>query len=230
MIGYAKYALIGFGALMFLFFMRRSIRRREKETFTGQPTWLRELETPRPLAALVSGDESADRGQAPAVPGQRTQAPGRGAGRTRPRSRRPAGARLDERGLVVSRRWPPNWKRHPPAPPPLPRPRRAGAAQAQARDQGPQEGGRAARLARPRPRRRGVQAPARRRDRDAVAGDGQAAARRPGHRRPPCSRSSRRPSRPTTRCSPAASTTRARCSSARSVPSGRSRSSGGSRA
>jgi flagellar M-ring protein FliF len=57
MIGYAKYALIGFGALMFLFFMRRSIRRREKETFTGQPTWLRELETPRPLAALVSGDE-----------------------------------------------------------------------------------------------------------------------------------------------------------------------------
>jgi len=58
MIGYAKYALIGLGALMFLFFMRRSIRRREKETFTGQPTWLRELETPRPLAALVSGDES----------------------------------------------------------------------------------------------------------------------------------------------------------------------------
>jgi len=57
MIGYAKYALIGLGALLFLFFMRRSIRRREKETFTGQPTWLRELETPRPLAALVSGDE-----------------------------------------------------------------------------------------------------------------------------------------------------------------------------
>ena len=57
MIGYAKYAVIGLGALMFLFFMRRSIRRREKETFTGQPTWLRELETPRPLAALVSGDD-----------------------------------------------------------------------------------------------------------------------------------------------------------------------------
>ena len=57
MIGYAKYAVIGFGALMFLFFMRRSIRRREKESFTGQPTWLRELETPRPLAALVSGDD-----------------------------------------------------------------------------------------------------------------------------------------------------------------------------
>ncbi|MGO9495349.1 MAG: flagellar basal-body MS-ring/collar protein FliF [Solirubrobacteraceae bacterium] len=58
MIGYAKYALIGFGALLFLFFMRRSIKRREKEAFTGQPTWLRELETPRPLAALASGDEA----------------------------------------------------------------------------------------------------------------------------------------------------------------------------
>jgi flagellar M-ring protein FliF len=57
MIGYAKYALIGFGALLFLFFMRRNLRRREKETFAGQPTWLRELDAPRPLTALVSGDE-----------------------------------------------------------------------------------------------------------------------------------------------------------------------------
>ncbi len=58
MLGYAKYALIGFGALLFLFFMRRNLRRREKETFAGQPTWLRELDAPRPLTALVSGDES----------------------------------------------------------------------------------------------------------------------------------------------------------------------------
>jgi len=57
MIGYAKYALIGLGALLFLFFMRRNLRRREKETFSGQPTWLRELDAPRPLTALVSGDE-----------------------------------------------------------------------------------------------------------------------------------------------------------------------------
>jgi flagellar M-ring protein FliF len=57
MIGYAKYALIGLGALLFLFFMRRNLRRREKETFAGQPTWLRELDAPRPLTALVSGDE-----------------------------------------------------------------------------------------------------------------------------------------------------------------------------
>lgn len=53
MIGYAKYVLAGLGALIFLFFMRRSLRRRENETFTGQPTWLRELETPRSLAALA---------------------------------------------------------------------------------------------------------------------------------------------------------------------------------
>jgi flagellar M-ring protein FliF len=62
MLGYAKYAAVGLGALLFLFFMRRNIKRREREVFGGQPTWLRELETPRPLAALASGadDEPAD--------------------------------------------------------------------------------------------------------------------------------------------------------------------------
>jgi flagellar M-ring protein FliF len=55
MLGYAKYAVIGLGALLFLFFMRRNLKRREREVFGGQPTWLRELETPRPLAALAAG-------------------------------------------------------------------------------------------------------------------------------------------------------------------------------
>jgi flagellar M-ring protein FliF len=55
MLGYAKYGVIGVGALLFLFFMRRNLKRREREVFGGQPTWLRELETPRPLAALASG-------------------------------------------------------------------------------------------------------------------------------------------------------------------------------
>jgi flagellar M-ring protein FliF len=55
MLGYAKYALVGLGALIFLFFMTRMIKRRERESF-GQPTWLRELETPRSLAALSGGD------------------------------------------------------------------------------------------------------------------------------------------------------------------------------
>jgi flagellar M-ring protein FliF len=57
MMGYAKYAIIGLGSLLFLFFMRRSIKRRERDTFEGQPTWLRELATPRPLAALASGGD-----------------------------------------------------------------------------------------------------------------------------------------------------------------------------
>ena len=60
MLGYAKYAIIGLGSLIFMFLMRRAIKRRERETFEGQPTWLRELATPRPLAALASGgDEPA---------------------------------------------------------------------------------------------------------------------------------------------------------------------------
>jgi flagellar M-ring protein FliF len=59
MMGYAKYAVIGIGALLFLFFMRRNLKRRERETFEGQPTWLRELATPRPLAALASGSDEA---------------------------------------------------------------------------------------------------------------------------------------------------------------------------
>jgi flagellar M-ring protein FliF len=57
MLGYAKYAVVAIGALLFLFFMRRNLKRREREVFAGQPTWLRELETPRPLAALASGDD-----------------------------------------------------------------------------------------------------------------------------------------------------------------------------
>ncbi len=57
MIGYAKYGVIGLGALLFLFFTTRALKRREKETF-AQPTWLSELATPRPLAALGGGGEA----------------------------------------------------------------------------------------------------------------------------------------------------------------------------
>jgi flagellar M-ring protein FliF len=52
MLGYAKYALTGLGAMLFLFFMSRMLRKRETEAFAGQPTWLRELESPRSLASL----------------------------------------------------------------------------------------------------------------------------------------------------------------------------------
>jgi flagellar M-ring protein FliF len=43
MLGYAKYAIIGLGSILFLFFTTRMLRRREKEGFSGQPTWVRVL-------------------------------------------------------------------------------------------------------------------------------------------------------------------------------------------
>lgn len=53
MMGYAKYLIIGLGAIVFLIFISRLLRRRESEAFlSGEPTWLRELEMPRPLAAV----------------------------------------------------------------------------------------------------------------------------------------------------------------------------------
>jgi flagellar M-ring protein FliF len=59
MIGYAKYGVIGLGALLFLFFTARALKRREKETFAS-PTWLTELQTPRPLAALAGGEAATE--------------------------------------------------------------------------------------------------------------------------------------------------------------------------
>ena len=49
---YAKYGIGALGSLIFLVFVGRMLRRREREAFTGQPTWLRELEAPRTLASL----------------------------------------------------------------------------------------------------------------------------------------------------------------------------------
>jgi flagellar M-ring protein FliF len=51
MLSYAKYALLGIGAMIFLFFTTRSLRKRESETI-DEPKWLRELETPIRLSEL----------------------------------------------------------------------------------------------------------------------------------------------------------------------------------
>src|ERR1035438_718413 len=51
MLGYAKYALLGIGALLFLFFTTRALRKRETEAI-GEPVWLRELEAPMRLSEL----------------------------------------------------------------------------------------------------------------------------------------------------------------------------------
>jgi flagellar M-ring protein FliF len=58
MLGYAKYVLLGLGALLFLFFTTRSLRRREREAIS-EPVWLRELQAPIRLSEL--GRESATR-------------------------------------------------------------------------------------------------------------------------------------------------------------------------
>jgi flagellar M-ring protein FliF len=52
MLGYAKYGAVGLGSLIFLIFSGRMLRRRERENFAGQATWIRELESPRTLASL----------------------------------------------------------------------------------------------------------------------------------------------------------------------------------
>jgi flagellar M-ring protein FliF len=46
-----KYAGIGLASILFLFFMTRALRRREQEALP-MPTWLSEIEGPRPLAEL----------------------------------------------------------------------------------------------------------------------------------------------------------------------------------
>jgi flagellar M-ring protein FliF len=50
-LGYAKYVLLGLGAILFLFFSTRSLRKREKETI-DEPVWLRELQAPMRLSEL----------------------------------------------------------------------------------------------------------------------------------------------------------------------------------
>lgn len=56
--GMAKDAIVGLGALIFLFFISRVLRKREREGI-AEPTWLRELERPRSLIELEeeSGNE-----------------------------------------------------------------------------------------------------------------------------------------------------------------------------
>jgi flagellar M-ring protein FliF len=53
-LGYAKYALLGLASLLFLFFLTRHLRRRENEAL-ADPTWLRQLDAPTPIAQLADG-------------------------------------------------------------------------------------------------------------------------------------------------------------------------------
>jgi flagellar M-ring protein FliF len=64
---YAKYGILALGSLIFLAFAGRLLRKREREPFAGQPTWLRELESPRSLAALEHGQPTEVTALQPAV-------------------------------------------------------------------------------------------------------------------------------------------------------------------
>jgi flagellar M-ring protein FliF len=50
-VGYAKWVALALGALLFLFFVTRALRKRENEAL-GEPVWLREITAPQTLAAL----------------------------------------------------------------------------------------------------------------------------------------------------------------------------------
>jgi flagellar M-ring protein FliF len=54
-LGLAKYVLLGLAALIFLFMMRRNLKRREKEGVAAEPTWLREIQGAIPVAELEAG-------------------------------------------------------------------------------------------------------------------------------------------------------------------------------
>jgi flagellar M-ring protein FliF len=49
---YAKYAALGIGLALFLFFMSRHLKKREEDTLMREPTWLREIEAPTSLKEL----------------------------------------------------------------------------------------------------------------------------------------------------------------------------------
>ena len=54
-LGVGKWVLLVLGALLFLFFVRRGLKRREGEALGLEPTWLREINESRPLAELEAG-------------------------------------------------------------------------------------------------------------------------------------------------------------------------------
>jgi flagellar M-ring protein FliF len=76
MLSYAKYALLGIGSLLFLFFTTRALRKRESEAI-GEPVWLRELEAPMRLSELER--ETAPRPE-PAMASMAGASPNGGAG------------------------------------------------------------------------------------------------------------------------------------------------------
>lgn len=58
-LGYARYIGLGLALLLFTFFLFRHLRRREQEALPAEPVWLRQIETPQPVAELSAQAHSA---------------------------------------------------------------------------------------------------------------------------------------------------------------------------
>jgi flagellar M-ring protein FliF len=68
MLGFAKYGAAGLGLLAFLFFVMRHLKKRERESL-GEPTWLRQIESPTTLADLEAGRTTRMPAMAAQMPG-----------------------------------------------------------------------------------------------------------------------------------------------------------------
>ncbi len=70
---YAKWVALALALLLFLALVSRALRRRE-DVPLGEPTWLREIDLPRPLAALEAAPETVEiPGPPRSLPRQRVQ-------------------------------------------------------------------------------------------------------------------------------------------------------------
>jgi flagellar M-ring protein FliF len=67
---YAKYVALGLGVLLFLFFVTRAIRKRERSSL-GEPTWLTEISAPRSVSELGDGSQAALAAGGPQRPADR---------------------------------------------------------------------------------------------------------------------------------------------------------------
>jgi flagellar M-ring protein FliF len=56
---FVKWVVLGIGTLLFLFLVRRGLKKREGELVAVEPTWLREIERAMPLAELEAGPAMA---------------------------------------------------------------------------------------------------------------------------------------------------------------------------
>lgn len=61
-LGMVKYVLAGLAAIVFLFLVSRSLKKRENADLS-EPTWLREIEQPRPLSELVASLQASAGGE-----------------------------------------------------------------------------------------------------------------------------------------------------------------------